>query len=346
MDAVGRKLLDVATTQLGYTEKADGYTKFGAWFAKNVDAQHDSYFVTAPWCDMFIAWAADQAGVQDWVGEFASTPDHAAWFQTQHAWGTKPQPGALVFYSWSGSKKIADIDHVGLVERVEGGTLHTIEGNTDGVHLMRKTRDTTFVVGYGYPAKVKVVGHEVPGSSPVQAYTPRHAAPAPSVRTILMDTPPAARTATKTASAGHHGPGPLAGHEAALSGLVTLLLCGSLALAVGKSTAAKIPAPPTVRVRKRGRHHRPILPVRLPADVTAADLDMAEASTVLMPALTLAAAAEAEDRAFWGKIADLADDEELAFWDDLHAAVGRSATTADTPERSYVSSAGSTDRHR
>jgi hypothetical protein len=339
MDAVGQKLLDVAKTQLGYTERADGYTKFGDWFAKNVDAQHDSYFMTAPWCDMFIAWAADRAGVRDRVGEFASTADHAAWFRAQHAWGITPEPGALVFYAWSGSKSIADIDHVGLVERVDGGTLHTIEGNTDGVHLMRRTRDTDQVVGYGYPARVKVAGQGMPGVTQVQEYAPRHAAPAPSARTILEDAPPAGLAATRAAT-GHEGPdghGPLAGHEAALSGLVALLLCGSLALAVGRTTAAKMPAPPAVRVRKRGRHHRTALPVMLPAEVTAAELDATEAGTVMMPALTLAAAAEAEDRAFWGKIADFADDEELAFWSDMHAAVGRSSLTFESSDRSYVS---------
>jgi hypothetical protein len=342
MDAVGQKLLEVAKTQLGYTEKGGGYTKFGDWFAKNVDAQHDSYFVTAPWCDMFIAWAADQAGVQDRVGEFASTSDHAAWFQQQHAWGTKPQPGALVFYSWSGSKSISGISHVGLVERVDGGTLHTIEANTDGIHLMRKTRDTDFVVGYGYPAKVKVAGQESTGAtSGPQQYVAKHAAPAPSVQTILKDAPPAARTATATSSAADHGQGPFAGHGAALSGMVAVLLCGSIALAVGKTTAAKMPAPPAVRVRKRGRHHRTALPVELPVEVTAADLDAAEAGTIMMPALTLAAAAEAEDRAFWGKIADFKDDEELAFWSDLHAAVGQPRDNSDSPVPSRLrSSAG------
>jgi hypothetical protein len=38
-----------------------------------------------------------------------------------------------------------------------------------------------------------------------------------------------------------------------------------------------------------------------------------------MPALSLAAAHEAEDREFWGRIATLKEDDELAFWDDLHA---------------------------
>jgi hypothetical protein len=33
----------------------------------------------------------------------------------------------------------------------------------------------------------------------------------------------------------------------------------------------------------------------------------------------MAAAHEAEDREFWGRIAHLQEDEELAFWDSLHA---------------------------
>ncbi|MFD0853375.1 hypothetical protein ACFQ07_14145, partial [Actinomadura adrarensis] len=42
------------------------------------------------------------------------------------------------------------------------------------------------------------------------------------------------------------------------------------------------------------------------------------AGTTVMPALSQAAAHEAEDREFWGRIAPLAEDEELAFWDSLH----------------------------
>src|ERR1051325_5597871 len=174
MDAVGQKLLDIAKGQLGYTEKSSGYTKFGDWFSAHVDQSHDSYFQTAPWCDMFLAWAADQAGVQSWAGEFASTQDHAKWFQQQNAWGTSPEPGAIVFFSWSGDHSVDAIDHVGLVESVSGSTLHTIEGNTDGGVLERRTRDISNVVGYGYPGKVAVSGQPAPGSSNSPAYIGRH----------------------------------------------------------------------------------------------------------------------------------------------------------------------------
>ncbi|KAB2352230.1 CHAP domain-containing protein [Actinomadura rudentiformis] len=317
MDPVGKKLLDVAKSQLGYREKAGGYTKFGDWYSKNVD--DDSYFKTAPWCDMFLAWAANQADVQDWVGEFAATIEHAKWFKKQDAWGTKPEPGALVFFAWSGSKDIDAIGHVGLVEKVDGRTLTTIEANTDAVFLKRKTRDVKDVVGYGYPAKVQVKGKSLPAEVTAQAtpsakYAPKHAAPAPSVTEVTA--PPS--STTEATQQGEDAPlGPLPMQEAVLTGTLALVVAGTVALAVGRSTATKLPAASPVRVRKRGKHHR--TPVELPAEITPAALEAADASTAVMPAITAAVAAEAEDREFWGRVAHLSDDQDLAFWDTLHA---------------------------
>ena len=108
MDPIGQKLLHVAKDQLGYTEKPSGYTKYGDWYGKHVDK--DSSYTNAPWCDMFLAWAADKAGVQDWAGQFASTPQHANWFKKHHAWGHHPEPGAIVFFSWNGGKSVGDIE--------------------------------------------------------------------------------------------------------------------------------------------------------------------------------------------------------------------------------------------
>ncbi|MFD0902863.1 CHAP domain-containing protein [Actinomadura sediminis] len=306
MDPVGEKLLEVARKELGYTEKDDGYTKFGDWWTENVDDDHNPYFTTAPWCDMFLAWAADKAGVTEQAGQFAATPDHAKWFEDHDAWGDDPEPGAIVFFDWSGSKDLDQIDHVGIVEKVDGKTIRTIEGNADGYKLTRKTRDMDHVVGFGYPGKVQVA----------RKYTPKHAAPAPKVDQLANP-----RAATGSHEKDHGAP---AEHqhpvqEVALGGVLALVLCGTAALAVGRAAAAKTPAAPPIRVRKRGKHHRPAVPAALPADVTPADLDAAEAGTTVMPVLSLAAAHEAEDREFWGRIAHLEEDKELAFWNSLHA---------------------------
>ncbi|WP_131737926.1 CHAP domain-containing protein [Actinomadura roseirufa] len=311
MDPIGKKLLDVAKAQLGYTEKGDGYTKFGDWYATNIDGDHDDYFKTAPWCDMFLAWAAQKAGVTEQAGQFASTIEHAKWFREHDAWGTTPEPGALVFYDWSGSGDPDQIDHVGLVESVDGKTLHTIEGNADGDKLTRKTRDLDAVVGFGYPGKIKTA--EV-------KYAPRHASPAPTVDKVGAPATTAAAPATGHAREQEHAaPEHVPAQEAVLGGILAFVLCGTVALAAGRAAAAKAPTAPPIRVRKRGKHHRPATPAALPADVTPADLDAADAGTTIMPAVSLAAAHAAEDREFWGRIAHLEEDSELAFWNSLHA---------------------------
>jgi hypothetical protein len=311
MDPIGQKLLHVAKSQLGYTEKASGYSKYGDWYGKHVGK--DSSFKTAPWCDMFLAWAADKAGVQDWTGEFASTPDHANWFKKHHAWGHHAEPGAIVFFSWNGGKSIGDIEHVGIVESVNGHTLHTIEANHND-HLGRATRDVSQVVGYGYPSKVKVKA--APAD---QKYVPKHSAPPPSAETLTQN--PGAQQHEMQTTAQHDSAPPLPDQQAALTGLLAVVVFGTVALALSKSKV-RMPMPaPNVRVRKRGKHHR--TPVELPVEVSVADLDAADAGTTIMPVLSAEAAALAEDKEFWGKITELEDDVELAFWNTLHAAVAQ-----------------------
>ncbi|MEU5878841.1 CHAP domain-containing protein [Spirillospora sp. NPDC047279] len=203
MDPGIQQMIKVLEAELGYTESGNGYSKFGDWYEKNVD---DSYsFSNAAWCDMFLAWGATQAGVQAKTGTFAYTPSHAAWFKNQGAWGDKPQPGAFVFYDWSGGGSIGGIDHIGIVTEVEGGKIHTIEGNVDGVHAKRKVRDQDQVVGYGYPEKV----------------VPKPEQPAQQQ---------AAATTSTTALTGTAKPPPLDGAQVELSGAFTSVLLPVIAL--------------------------------------------------------------------------------------------------------------------
>ncbi|MFG3436216.1 CHAP domain-containing protein [Nonomuraea sp. NPDC047897] len=152
LDPIAEALLKQVRHELGYREKSGQHTKFGHWYAERVQ---DPQYRDAPWCDMFIAWAADKAGVADYVGQFAWTPSHAGWFIKQGAWSARPEPGALVFFDWKGGKSYKGVDHVGIVERVSGDKIHTIEANVDRVWLKRKVRETDKVVGYGLPRVVK-----------------------------------------------------------------------------------------------------------------------------------------------------------------------------------------------
>ncbi|GLY89422.1 CHAP domain-containing protein [Actinoallomurus iriomotensis] len=150
--------LKVAVSQVGTTENAAGGSKFNEWFMSSPyaragverDGGSVGDYANASWCDMFVSWVGVQAGVKGMGGD-AFTPSHARWFQDQGRWGTVPKPGAVVFFSWSGSRSIGDIDHVGMVIKDDhDGTIRTVEGNTDDAVKIR-TRSTDNVVGYGYP---------------------------------------------------------------------------------------------------------------------------------------------------------------------------------------------------
>lgn len=114
------------------------------------------YGLIGPWCDMTITWCATRSGNLNAVGgRFAYTVYHAQKFQSMGRWhyglgGIKP--GDVVFFDWSGSGRIAAIDHVGLVEAVNSdGTITTLEGNTSN-KMMRRRRGGKIIVGYGRPA--------------------------------------------------------------------------------------------------------------------------------------------------------------------------------------------------
>ncbi|WP_344844298.1 hypothetical protein [Nonomuraea dietziae] len=49
-------------------------------------------------------------GARPQVGWDAYTVAHAKWFKSNERWGTTPKPGAVVFFSWSGSKSISSIN--------------------------------------------------------------------------------------------------------------------------------------------------------------------------------------------------------------------------------------------
>ncbi|MFI6517367.1 CHAP domain-containing protein [Spirillospora sp. NPDC050679] len=229
-------MIKVLESQLGYREQGNGYSKFGDWYTEHVDDSYD--FSHAAWCDTFLAWGAAQAGTTATTGQFAYTPSHAAWFKKQDAWGAKPQPGALVFYDWSGGKGIGGIDHVGIVTSVQGGTIHTIEGNVDGVHAKRKVRDQSKVVGYGYPDKVQTKDEQ--------------AAPAAATAAATTGGPGQGGTAT-TAAAVTAPPESLAGQAAEPSAALLAVALPVIALAtrLRRRSGAAASRP------RGGRHARP-----------------------------------------------------------------------------------------
>ena len=140
------KVIETALAQLGYKEQPDGWTKFGQWYADNV--AHSQAFARADWCVMFVTWTMRQAGVSGDVWPTTSPQGSATsycskWLEDKDyrtAADDMPQPGDIVFFSWSGK---ADLDHVGLIVAVEGtnadnAILVTCEGNYSNAVRQRR----------------------------------------------------------------------------------------------------------------------------------------------------------------------------------------------------------------
>lgn len=155
-----QQVIELAERQVGIRENSQGGgTKFHEWYVSSPRAQETAardggpvhLYANAPWCDMFVSWVGEQLGIRETVGWDAWTVKHAEWFAAQGRWGSKPTPGAVVFFDWSGGKEIAGIDHVGFVVKDNGdGTISTIEGNAEGV-VAKRIRSVGTVAGYGYP---------------------------------------------------------------------------------------------------------------------------------------------------------------------------------------------------
>lgn len=152
------KMLNAAIATLGVGETNGNNTNYiTQWFGLN-DA----------WCDMAVSYWAAHSGNTAAVGRDAYTVTHAQWFQNKGQWHTDIagiRRGDIVFFDWSGSNSISAIDHVGIVESVNGTTVNTIEGNIGNV-CARKVRYADTIVGYGRPA------YAADSTTPVPPVTP------------------------------------------------------------------------------------------------------------------------------------------------------------------------------
>ncbi|MER6507735.1 CHAP domain-containing protein [Nonomuraea sp. NPDC001636] len=162
VNVTAAQVLATARAQVGTSEDANGGgTKFQKWYADSQraaetvarDGGSRQDYLNAAWCSMFVSWVGEQTGARPQVGWDAYTVTHAKWFAANDRWGTEAKPGAVVFFSWSGSKSLSDIQHVGFVVKDNGdGTISTIEGNTGNGKVEERVRPTSQVVGYGYPS--------------------------------------------------------------------------------------------------------------------------------------------------------------------------------------------------
>lgn len=184
-----KQMLAVANNEVGYLEKAsnanldsktanagsNNYTKYGAWYGMNGPSAY--------WCHMFVSWCAAQSGNANIVPKTASCYNGRDWFKARGRFhlrqGYTPKPGDIVYYSTA--QYPAGGGHVGIVEKVVGNTVYTIEGNTSGASgvvsngggVAKKSYSLSYskIYGYGSPdyeeeddmteAQVKAIAKQV-----------------------------------------------------------------------------------------------------------------------------------------------------------------------------------------
>lgn len=102
------------------------------------------------WCACFVSWCADQNGLiaSGQIPKFSYCPTGVAWFQNKGQWSGTPAAGYIIFFDWDTD---GVSDHVGIVESVADGYVHTIEGNggNDDWHQGTYPQSYQCILGYG-----------------------------------------------------------------------------------------------------------------------------------------------------------------------------------------------------
>ena len=164
------KVLNIARQEVGYKEKnsstglddpaanagAGNYTKY----ARDLDRIPNFY--NGPkqgfaWCDVFYDWLLVKAFGPELGKRLLCQPSGSAgagcafslsYYQQHGQYHQRPEPGDQIFFTYAQG----EISHTGIVEKVDGGTVTTIEGNTsDSVGRRSYSLGDSRIAGYGRP---------------------------------------------------------------------------------------------------------------------------------------------------------------------------------------------------
>lgn len=164
------RLIATAEDEIGYTGKRsnrdlDGFkaNAGGLWnkYARDLDALGDFYNGRKngyDWCDVFVDWCFVHTFGRELGQKMLSQPNKSLgagtgyslnYYKKSGRFFFSPQPGDQIFFGDSKSTW-----HTGIVAGVEGGFVHTIEGNAGNPSSVRAARYTIGgrnIKGYGRP---------------------------------------------------------------------------------------------------------------------------------------------------------------------------------------------------
>lgn len=134
-------MVAVAQTQLGNV----GGEPYWRWWG---------YCERVDWCAIFVSWVADQCGFLETgiLPKMEGVLPYVEWFAQRGQWQNcdfEPCPGDIIFFDYD-SDGLAN--HVGIVERVEGSVVYTVEGNSADMCAERHYTIGLYpILGYGLP---------------------------------------------------------------------------------------------------------------------------------------------------------------------------------------------------
>ena len=141
----GASIVAVAVQEIGYHEGAGNHTKYAVYTGTD----------GLSWCHAFVSWCANECGFIDSniIPKTAACETGRQWFISkqlyQKAGSYTPETGDIIYFDKAGA---GESHHVGIVEYVENGVVHTIEGNKND-QVMRGHYELTYkgIMGYGTP---------------------------------------------------------------------------------------------------------------------------------------------------------------------------------------------------
>lgn len=162
VEGTRERIVLIGNCYLGYREGRNNDNIFGDWYG----------IPNQPWCAMFVSYCMNKAGVlPNVVKKFASCYIGWNWFkskgQTRNR-GYIPQKGDIIFFDWN-PEKGDGIDHVGIVNNVNGEYIYILEGNHDDqVNIYKYHINDARIYGYAVP---DYTGEEIIENNPSESYT-------------------------------------------------------------------------------------------------------------------------------------------------------------------------------
>lgn len=137
-------IVSVARSQLGN----EGGQPYWSWYG---------FGSRIEWCACFVSWCANECGYIDAgvIPRFAGCSNAVNWFTERGQWQDRnytPKEGDIIFFDWEYNGYTGTADHVGIVEKVDGNTIYTIEGNSGD-----KCKEQSYEIGYA-----EILGFGVP----------------------------------------------------------------------------------------------------------------------------------------------------------------------------------------